>query len=853
MVDAQTEQSPNLDYLSLIQAIATEPLPLGVYTFKLKNSRVAAHILDWSRQEQVNVVMAMVAWCAESAPSPEDSLRTGFHRYWNVFQAISQLLNRQLPLTHEQLVTLLAATNQGNNQWLWLQSMANITKTVEYYLKEHPCTPALAEQIEQIIHWLPDYGSAYRKYHVRLEQLIAPNTGLALPLVRGEAFSDRAIQDLEALPPARQQTWTQLLIKCQESSSGKPSGTWLKSTQPLLDAIGLATFHQYLLQWFPLVERPRTQPIASWSQWQPDPNQMINERNADILKGLVWLCATTADEAIAKALARLAVTAYRKVPTIGPRCVRLGNACVWALGQIDNEIGVAQLAWLKVKVKFGTAQKGIEKALTVAAEPLGLTRFEVEELSIPAYGLETVGLRRERLDEFTAELVVTNSHSTELRWFKPDGKLQKSIPKAVKDNHADTLKELKQAAKDIQTMLPVQRDRLEQLYWQQKTWPLAVWQERYLNHPLVGTLARRLIWQFHEGEQLAAGIWHEGQFVSHDGRPLGWIADTTQVQLWHPIFTAAETILAWRNWLLEHQIQQPFKQAYRELYLLTAAEENTRVYSNRFAAHILKQHQFNALCGQRGWKNRLRLMVDDELPPPTLSLPQWGLRAEFWVEGIGDNYGTDTTETGTFLYLATDQVRFYPLGAAENYAHAGGGRYSNIGRHTLRPGEPIPLKQIPALVFSEVMRDVDLFVGVASVGNDPNWSDGGVEGRYRDYWYGYSFGELSETAKTRKQVLETLIPRLKIRARCQLRDKFLVVRGDLRTYKIHLGSGNILMEPNDRYLCIVPARGGSSGASASQVFLPFEGDNMLSIILSKAFLLADDTSIKDPTIVHQIR
>ncbi len=840
---------PQTDYLSLIEAIAIESLPFGVYTFKLKNSRVAAHILNWSRQEQVNLVMAMAAWCTEIAHLPEAGLRHDFSRYWNVFQAISQLLKRQLPLNHDQLVTLLAAMNQGGNQWLWLPGMANITKTVEYYLKEHPCTPALAEQIEHILHWLPDYGSAYRKYYLRLERSIAPKTGLTLPLVAGEAWSDRVFRDLETLPPEEQQTWTQLLSKCQESSSGKPSATWLKSTKPLLDAIGLTTFHQYLLQWFPLVDRPRTQPIASWSQWQPDPNQLIDERNADILKGLVWLCATATDEAIAKALARLAVSAYRKVPAIGPRCVRLGNACVWALGQIENESGVAQLAWLKVKVKFGMAQKEIEKALTAAAKRLGLPRAEVEELSVPAYGLEVVGLRREQLGEFTAELVVTGSHSTELRWFKPDGKLQKSIPKAVKDNHADALKELKQAAKDIQTTLPVQRDRLEQLYWQQKTWLFAAWQERYLNHPLVGTLAQRLIWQFHEGEQIEAGIWHEGQFVSHDGRPLRWIAETTQVQLWHPIFTAAETILAWRNWLLEHQIQQPFKQAYRELYLLTAAEEKTRVYSNRFAAHILKQHQFNALCRQRGWKNRLRLMVDDALPPPTLSLPQWGLRAEFWVEGVGDNYATDTTETGTFLYLATDQVRFYPLGATENYAHASGGGYSNIGRYI----DPIPLEQIPALVFSEVMRDVDLFVGVASVGNDPNWSDGGIEGRYRDYWYGYSFGDLSETAKTRKQVLETLIPRLKICDRCQLRDKFLVVRGDLRTYKIHLGSGNILMEPNDRYLCIVPATGGSARASASQVFLPFEGDNMLSIILSKAFLLADDTSIKDPTILHQIR
>ena len=36
---------------------------------------------------------------------------------------------------------------------------------------------------------------------------------------------------------------------------------------------------------------------------------------------------------------------------------------------------------------------------------------------------------------------------------------------------------------------------------------------------------------------------------------------------------------------------------------------------------------------------------------------------------------------------------------------------------------------------------------------------------------------------------------------------FLIVRGELRTYRIHLGSGNILMDPNSQYLCIVPGRG----------------------------------------------
>ena len=76
------------------------------------------------------------------------------------------------------------------------------------------------------------------------------------------------------------------------------------------------------------------------------------------------------------------------------------------------------------------------------------------------------------------------------------------------------------------------------------------------------------------------------------------------------------------------------------------------------------------------------------------------------------------------------------------------------------------------------------------------------------------------------------------------------MRGNKRTYKIHLGSGNILMEPNDEYLCIVPD--SRLRGAQDDLFLPFEGDSTLSIIISKALLLADDAKIKDPTITRQI-
>ncbi len=251
----------------------------------------------------------------------------------------------------------------------------------------------------------------------------------------------------------------------------------------------------------------------------------------------------------------------------------------------------------------------------------------------------------------------------------------------------------------------------------------------------------------------------------------------------------------------------------RQVYLLTDAERATGTYSNRFAAHILRQHQFNALAATRGWRNKLRLMVDDSAPPATRELPHWGLRAEYWIHGEGDLCGDDTTDSGSYLRLTTDQV------------------------------------DVPPLVLSEILRDVDLFVGVASIGNDPAWQDGGPEGRFQEYWTSYGFGELNQSAETRRVLLERLVPRLAIADRCTIEGRFLHVRGERHTYKIHLGSGNILRTPNDQYLCIVPT---SNPAAPQTGYLPFEGDRMLAVILSKAVLLADDTGITDPTILSQL-
>ena len=658
-----------------------------------------------------------------------------------------------------------------------------------------------------------------------------------------DRWGSQAGPALDALDQETQNRWLEVLRVCGRVSGGRPSNKWLAGAADQLASIGTATFAKLAAEWLGFFTKTSGKPPTHDHQ-RLDLGPLLDDRNTDFLKGLAWASSLVEDERVAAALGDAALEGFRKIPGHGPRASKVANACLYALGRLPVLQGAAQLERVRLGVKQPSYKQALEQALDDAAERAGLLREDLEEITVPAFGLDNGALKL-AFGEAAARVEVTGA-DVSVRWTGRDGKPRKAPPAAVKRDFKEELKNLKRLQKDLANVLNAQRSRLERLPLGQRAWPYRTWQARYLDHPLLAQLVRRLVWRFEDGGQTYDGAWFEGRLVDVTGQPLE-LSDDAVVRPWHPVHGEADQVQAWRTWLERRKVTQPFKQAHREVYLLTDAERRTRTYSNRFAAHVLRQHQFNSLCAARGWKNYLRLMVDDEYPPAYLELPQWGLRAEFWVEGADGDYGVATNETGTYLHLTTDQVRFYTLDAPLNYAHAGGGGYRTGWRQ--RPTEPLSVVDIPPVVLSEVMRDVDLFVGVASVGNDPTWSDGGPTGRYRDYWQDYAFGELSASAQTRAEVLARLLPRLQIGAQCILEGRFLCVQGSLHTYKIHLGSGNVLMSPNDRYLCIVPDRRGAT----ADTFLPFEGDGMLAIILSKAFLLADDASITDPVIVQQIR
>lgn len=745
-------------------------------------------------------------------------------------QIISALLRPELPLDAGAVSALLqlAANNDGIS-WIRLP-YAGVIRAAERFASRQSLTSDHRHFLSGLREFLAKRNDAEsRKIANRIDVLLRdPANSFSPPAIAidpGEPWADAAIALRLALSPEWRNAWDAILAHAASARTSSPSKKWLTTAQSLIDNFGLAEYVSMLQSCLPLVGQPGPgREVMSILGTVNEPTA-LSPHNADLLKGIVWTAAVLTDPAIPALLGDVAEVCFKKIPNIGARCPKVANACLTALSLIPGPAAVAQITRIQSKAKKASARKIVERALTTSANSQGVSRDELEEMSIPDFGLSPgAGMRQVPVGSFTAELLVHPPARAEIRWLTPAGKTQKAIPPDIKRDHPDTVKELQRAVKDIQRILPAQAARIERLFLEDRSWPVAIWRERYLDHPLVSLLARRLIWQINSDAAPTSFLPLDGRPTDSTGNPVD-LPESATISLWHPIHAGPDTVLAWRRFLFDHHITQPFKQAHREIYVLTDAERATDTYSNRFAAHILRQHQFQALCDARGWTYRLMGGFDSH-NTPTRYLSNHNICIEFWV----DSAGQDLTAAGIFTHIATDQVRF-ACGQARS--------------------EPMRLTDVPPLLFSELMRDVDLFVGVASVGNDPTWQDGGPNGRFQNYWQSVSFGDLSESAKTRRAVLETLLPRLtKLAGRWSLADRFLHIRGDRRSYKIHLGSGNILMEPNDQYLCIVPSR--SPAEKSHTLFLPFEGDQTLSVILSKAFLLVADTKITDHTITRQI-
>ena len=249
----------------------------------------------------------------------------------------------------------------------------------------------------------------------------------------------------------------------------------------------------------------------------------------------------------------------------------------------------------------------------------------------------------------------------------------------------------------------------------------------------------------------------------------------------------------WHKWQQEcfrAERVQPFKQVFRELYVVTQQEKKDQTSSQRFAGQQIGPRQAMALWNSRGWNTQdgvFKIFHDLSIIAEVSFQYDYGTAAE--IEGL-------TVETVQFR--KRDETKLMKLSA------------------------------VPPSVFSEVMRDVDLVVSVAHRGEvDPEAS--------------------ASTVEMRSALVRETCSLLGLK-NVSLKGTHAIINGYYGQYSLHLGSAGVHRIPGGA-LAILPVHAQHRG----RLFLPFADDDPRTAeIMSKVLLLARDEEIQDPSILDQL-
>lgn len=392
-----------------------------------------------------------------------------------------------------------------------------------------------------------------------------------------------------------------------------------------------------------------------------------------------------------------------------------------------------------------------------------------------------------KLDDITIQLVIDEEGKAELVTTNKEGKVLKALPAKHKKNKL--IETLQQYRKTLREQFSRSRKALEEAMIRGDAFTM----EELVNlfeHPVITHHVKHLI--FIDGNN-NTGFLTNGYLKNASGKDIPLNDDTTYSIAHCVQLHTNKQWTVYQHYCFDNKIQQPFKQVFRELYVPTPDELAEKSISRRYAGHQVQPKQTLALLKSRGWK------IDYEE----------GLQKVYHKEGF--------------------QVKLYSYANWFSPADIESPALETIEFHSLKEWKNIPFTDIPPIIFSEVMRDIDLVVSVAHAGGvDPEASQSTIE--------------------LRTTLLNETLRLFKIK-NVAVKNNHAIIEGSMATYSVHLGSA-VTHQVLGTYLSILPVHSQHRG----RIFLPFADDDPKSAeLISKVLLLAKDDKIQDPTVLLQIQ
>lgn len=447
--------------------------------------------------------------------------------------------------------------------------------------------------------------------------------------------------------------------------------------------------------------------------------------------------------------------------------------------------------FIKESKKFGAQRQESEKiASEIALDNLSRNAGFEDRIR---FGWAMEGKATEKImendtvqfEDVTVKLVVDDYGKADIKVFKGE-KTQKTIPaKYKKDKKIIALKNSKSylSKQYSRTRLSLENAMIREDVFELKEL------DQIMQHPVVKAMLSKLV--LFNPETKASGFYKAGVLVNAEGKSHA-LSPSDGLVIAHPshLYQAVQWDL-YQKYLFENRMVQPFKQVFRELYVITEDERERSFRSERYQGHQIQPKKTVALLRSRGWTvNR-----------------EEGLQKVYHKKGF--------------------MVTMYAMADWFSPADVEAPTLEYICFHSLIDYKPLPMTEIPPVIFSEVMRDIDLVVSVAHVGGvDP---------------------EASHSTMEMRAVLARESARLFKLDNVEVKQRHIIIKGKLAEYSIHLGSANV--SKGGLALNIIAIQSQHRG----RVFLPFvDDDPKTAELISKMKLLAEDHKIQDPTVLGQI-
>ena len=447
--------------------------------------------------------------------------------------------------------------------------------------------------------------------------------------------------------------------------------------------------------------------------------------------------------------------------------------------------------FLKESKKFGAQRRASEaKAVNISLENLS-RNMGYSDVTRLIWNMETALINEmkeyfvpKKLDDVDVYIKIDDLGQSEIIYEKA-GKELKSLPtKLKKDKYIEAIKEvhknLKEQYRRSRKMLEEAMEDGTEFYGYEI--------ENLMTNPVIAPILKSLV--FKMGNDL--GYYVDKKLKSAKKKSVA-IKDNSLLKIAHcfDLFESGEWATYQKD-IFDRELKQPFKQVFRELYVKTV-DEKGRDKSLRYAGHQVQPSKTVALLKTRRW------IIDG----------QEGLEKVYYKENIiakifalADWFSPADIEAPTL-----EEVQFFD-------------------RKTFKP---ILIDEVPDLIFTEVMRDIDLVVSVAHVGDvDPEASHSTIE--------------------MRKAIVEFNCKLFKLK-NVTFAENHALIKGERAEYSIHLGSGLIHQKAGSA-INVLPVHSQHRG----RVFLPFiDDDPKTAEIMAKVLLFAQDDKIKDVFILEQIK